>query len=62
MSSGPASWLLTKNSIMYLEKQTEYSIILQNHNSSEKNQYIAWTDAVKDMKRGFDGQGQYTPL
>ena len=47
---------------MYLEKQTEYSIILQNHNSSEKNQYIAWTDAVKDMKRGFDGQGQYTPL
>ena len=48
---------------IYREKHTEYSTIFSHHNSSDKKiRDAAWNDAVKEMKRQFDGQGQYTPF
>ena len=48
---------------IYRDKHTEYSIIFSNHKPSDKKvKDAAWNDAVKEMKRQFGGQGQYTPF
>ena len=48
---------------IYQEKHKEYSAIFAHHNTSvNKVKEAAWKDAVKEMKRLYDEQGQYTPF
>ena len=48
---------------IYQEKFTEYSKIFSHHPSSDKKvKEGTWNDTVKEMKRQFNGQGQYILL
>ena len=48
---------------LYLEKHAEYKTILAHHKTSIlKVKEAACNDAVKEMKRPYNEQGQYTPF